>query len=75
VSVEQVTMYRVICDRCGETAQQDDYYAWADFSQALDEARDAEWLITDDGDWCHDCVIPAETDEGYAPNPEPVAAP
>ena len=45
-----VTMYRIVCDRCGACAQDDsDFYAWADDAQALDDASDADWLITDDG--------------------------
>jgi hypothetical protein len=55
MSVEEVTMYRVICDRCGQ-ADDSDYYAWMDDSQALDVARESEWLIRDDGQWCPGCT-------------------
>jgi hypothetical protein len=56
VSVEAVTMYRVLCDRCGRRDESDDYYCWVDPDQALTVARESEWLITDDGQWCPDCT-------------------
>lgn len=45
MSIETVPMYRVVCDEpnCGESAQEGDYYAWIDASDALQEASDADW--------------------------------
>ena len=70
MSLEQVPMYRVICDRCGTSAQEDgDYYAWADAEQAEADADD--WLLNDGGHWCPGCVI-AGDDGDPVPNPAPV---
>ena len=39
MSFQEVTMYRIACDGCGKSAQDDgDFYAWADKSQAETEA-------------------------------------
>ena len=62
--VEQVTMYRVVCDGCLCSAQGGDYYAWVDEEQARIEADDAGWRVIDGKDYCDDCwVVDEETDE------------
>lgn len=44
-------MYRVVCDRdgCEEHPHHNDYYAWAEVGEALDEAINAEWYIRGGG--------------------------
>jgi hypothetical protein len=59
--IEAVTMYRVLCDGCGQPDDSDDYYAWLEDSQAIDMARESEWLITDDGG--HFCAACQTWDE------------
>lgn len=57
--------YWVDCDRCGQTCDYGDYSAMYDESQAVEGARDNEWLVTDDGHhYCDDCTTyDEETDE------------
>jgi len=74
VSLEQVPMWRVVCDRCGESAQQDEFYAWADHGSAIDEATGHDWLVNDKGEWCPDCTIEGPDGEDI-PNPEPLPEP
>ncbi len=48
--IQEVTMYRVVCDEPGcEVPAQDetDYYAWADPGSAVDGAMDGEWIVRD----------------------------
>ena len=56
--IESVTMYKVNCDGCGESAEEgSDYFAWADASQAVDQAINGDWLETDDGKhYCPNCI-------------------
>lgn len=75
MAYEEVTMYRLICDRCGVSAQEDgDYYAWADKDSAQEEARDADWLFTEDGQFCDDCTTWDEDRDDRIPKPAPVGA-
>jgi len=72
MSIAEVIMFRVICDRCGVSAQEDEFYAWADKDQAISEAESGDWLIRDDGHWCLRCTIyDGDTDE-YLPDPAPL---
>ena len=72
--IEEVTMYRVLCDRedCGDSPQDGDYYAWAQRDIALQDAVDADWYVTDKGTLCMehrpkcaepDCDYPLTDDE------------
>jgi len=50
--ITEVTMYRVVCDGPDCTASAQDYgdfYAWLDDDAAEQEARDGDWLVTEDG--------------------------
>lgn len=52
MAVQEVTMYRVICDTdgCDKSPNDDtEYYAWAEKQQAIDEAGYANWWREDDG--------------------------
>jgi hypothetical protein len=71
MSIETVAMYRVVCDRCGKCAQDGtDYFAWAQDEGALNDAREADWLITDDGHhYCCDCVQWNEAEDELVPKP------
>ena len=63
--IESVTMYRAICDGCGDCAQDGgDYYAWAEPDQAVEEA---EWREIDGKHYCDDCwKWDEETDQPVA---------
>jgi hypothetical protein len=79
MSIREVTMYQVICDGkdCGANAQEDgEFYAWADPSQADDEATGAGWLSTDDRKhYCEDCATWDDDHEERVPKPEKVVTP
>lgn len=53
--IKEVTMFRVICDDCGASAQEGDYYAWADTEGALEEASGADWIMPRGGVGPHIC--------------------
>ncbi len=60
MTLKQVVMYQVLCDRCGEPDDDSDYYAWATPDQAVDRA-------VDDGMW-HRIVNPVTHEESlYCP--------
>lgn len=55
MSIREVMMYRVECDAdgCKDSPQDEsDFYAWADRSQALDEAANADWYVGEFGEFC-----------------------
>jgi hypothetical protein len=75
MSFEEVTMYRLLCDRCGVSAQEDsDYYAWADKDSAKRGAEETQWLFTEDGAFCDDCTTWDEERDERVPKREPVAS-
>lgn len=68
MSVETVEMFRVRCDGCGTYAEADtDFYAWADADQAVDQAREGTWLVTDLGHWCPGCTTWDEERDALVP--------
>lgn len=72
MTVETVPMYRVLCNACGKSDENDDYYAWADDETALLFASEAGWLLNDDGQWCKDCTTwDEESDERVPVSPQP----
>jgi hypothetical protein len=68
MAIIEVTMYRLVCDRCGKSAQDaSDYYAWADKDSAVNDAECDDWLLRDDGDWCQDCTVDDEERDERVP--------
>lgn len=55
--IKEVTMFTVICDRCGTDSCEDaEYVAWATLDQAVDVASESDWLIDSDGKhYCENC--------------------
>jgi hypothetical protein len=75
MAIREVTMYRIVCDRCGTSAQDDgEFYAWADKDSPIAEAEDSDWLLTDAGDYCHRCWTWDDEGENKIPDPRPVEA-
>lgn len=75
MAITQITMYRIVCDRCGKSAQDGtDYYAWQDKDAAVLDAENDGWLLRDDGDWCNDCTVYDEKRDEYVPDPAAVPA-
>jgi len=78
--IQTVTMYKVICDRCGVDAEDGtDYYAWSFPDVAEEMAAAADWLIVakDSSECFHYCpgCIEWNEDEQVPKAPlEPVPA-
>lgn len=69
--IQEVTMYTVICDRCGEDAgASSDHCAWNDPDAAVDMALDTdEWHKIDGKHYCHNCVQWNEDESELIPKP------
>lgn len=70
MSVEEMTMYVVACDRCRKHDENEDYVAWADAEQAIYSAEASEWLVTDEGQWCYRCIEWDEEADEMRPKPK-----
>ena len=57
MGIKSKPYYWLECDDCGRKSTQDsDYAAWADVSQARDDAvYDGDWLNDGPIDWCGEC--------------------
>lgn len=65
--IKPVTMYSVVCDRCGKTFEADDSVAWTDKQSARFYALESEWKEIDNKHYCPDCYeFDDELDE-YVP--------
>ena len=54
--IKPVTMYSVVCDRCGKTFGEDDgIIAWTDICSAREQAMESEWVEIGDSHYCPDC--------------------
>lgn len=51
--IEPVTMYSVVCDRCGKIL--DDGSVWEDKSSAISYALNSKWAEIGDKHYCPDC--------------------
>ena len=61
MAVEEVTMYRVVCDApgCGVSAQEEsEFYAWAHAESAIDEAMNDGWDTEGEQDFCEEHARP-----------------
>lgn len=62
--IKPIEMYKVICDRCGADAFEDDVYScWNSKGIAREMASNFDWVAIDDKDYCTDCYYLDETDE------------
>lgn len=67
--IKPVTMYSVVCDRCGKTFidEFNGIGAWLDEGTAKEQAMDSEWAEIGDKHYCPDCYgFDDELDE-YVP--------
>lgn len=53
--IEELLMYRAVCDRCGSQDDEGDYVAWTDAESALTVAIESEWQQIDDRLVCRNC--------------------
>lgn len=69
MSVKQVTMYTIICDRCGADACADtDYSCWNEPDTAREMCCD-EWMEVDDKDYCPNCITWDDNQDKPTPKP------
>ena len=53
--IKSVTMYSVVCDRCGNIFESDCCIAWTDKQSAIYYALSSEWKEIGDNLYCRDC--------------------
>lgn len=55
--IKPVTMYSVVCDRCGKTFIEEfnGIVAWLDEGTAKEQAMESEWAEIGDKHYCPDC--------------------
>ena len=53
--IKPVTMYSVVCDRCGKIFETDGCIAWTDKQSAIYYALASEWEEIGDKHYCQDC--------------------
>ena len=67
--IKPVTMYSVVCDRCGKSFidEFNGIVAWLDEGTAKEQAMESEWVEIGDKHYCPDCYeFDDELDE-YVP--------
>lgn len=67
IMIKPVTMYSVICDRCGKLFEADDSVAWTDKQSARFYALESEWKEIDNKHYCPDCYEFDDNSEKYVP--------
>lgn len=57
IMIKPVTMYSVVCDRCGKTFidEFNGIVAWLDEGTAKEQAMESEWVEIGDNHYCPDC--------------------
>ena len=65
--IKPVTMYSVICDRCGKIYRDDSIIAWSDEGTAKEQALESEWVEIEDKHYCPDCYEFDEKLDEYVP--------
>ena len=54
--IKLVTMYSLVCDRCGKVNENyDGIIAWLDERTAKEQAIESEWVEIGDKHYCPDC--------------------
>jgi len=54
--IKEMTMYTVVCDACGVSADNDtDYCAWATEDEAWEQADGNDFKYIDSKHWCPEC--------------------
>ena len=70
--IKKVTMFTVLCDRCGKDAcEGTDWSCW-DSPEAVRECSSEGWENIDEKDYCPACLTWNEDESELIPKPEPV---
>ena len=68
IMIKPVTMYSVVCDRCGKTYNENDgVIAWLDEGTARGQALELEWIEIEDKHYCPDCYEFNDELDEYVP--------
>lgn len=67
--IKTVTMYSVVCDRCGKPFidEFNGIVAWLDEGTAKEQAMESEWAEIGDKHYCPDCYEFDEKLDEYVP--------
>ena len=65
--IKPVTMYSVVCDRCGKEFETYDFVAWTDECSAREQALESEWQEIGGKHYCPDCYEYDENTDEYVP--------
>lgn len=66
--IKPVTMYSVICDRCGKIYGEDDgIIAWPEICTAREQVMENDWIEVDNKHYCPDCYEFDYELEDYVP--------
>lgn len=65
--IKPVTMYSVVCDRCGKTFDAEDIVAWTDECTAREQALESEWQEIDGKHYSPDCYEYDDNIDEYVP--------
>jgi hypothetical protein len=62
--IQEVKMYTIVCDNCGEDiGASDEYLCWNDGQYAEERAMDSEWIKESDKHYCPDCYLYDDDDK------------
>lgn len=69
IMIKPVTMYSVVCDRCGKPFidEFNGIVAWLDEGTAKEQAMESEWVEIGDKHYCPDCYEFNDNSEKYVP--------
>ena len=67
--IKPITMYSVVCDRCGKPFidEFNGIVAWLDEGTAKEQAMESEWVEIGDKHYCPDCYEFDDNSEKYVP--------
>lgn len=68
--IKPVTLYDVICDRCGDSLASHDECYYNDEDCAEFVANESEWHNIGGKHYCPDCVVFDEDIDDYRPKPK-----
>jgi hypothetical protein len=70
MTLKAIPMVTVICDHCGESADEgSDFGAWSSEQSARDVAASCDWVELDGKDYCPRCVKWSEDGGEQRPKP------
>ena len=65
--IKTLTMYSVVCDRCGKIFETDGCISWTDKQSSIYYALASEWKEIGDNHYCPDCYEFNDELDEYVP--------